>query len=349
MKALILFVLSMLLFSNISFAHPGRTDQYGGHVCRTNCEDWGLSYGEYHYHNSYTSPQKDNDENIWENIIFWGVIIFAVVGWIIYKIKQNGYYYRPRIDVTPKENGPQKISVTHVKTLIPPDEEVELIGIITDTRVRKNGFYVSRFRSIDDGIHTIVGVYHGRLYKNKQCTIKGTKTYDRRYGMQIRLKNSVIQKISQPMENIKVNFMIWIYFFIECALIYTIFKLIIWLLSLKNISLSDKKKYVVGLIIAAIVFGTAYFYDEQNSIKDGQQYYVNLFPKLDSQKNYRVPALIYTDEDGITISVVYWSNGGETTFYNSYEKLIPGEKVEIKDDEGKEWFIEMTKERVEKR
>jgi hypothetical protein len=31
-------------------AHPGRTDSSGSHTCRTNCESWGLGYGEYHYH-----------------------------------------------------------------------------------------------------------------------------------------------------------------------------------------------------------------------------------------------------------------------------------------------------------
>ena len=40
----------LLLPSNI-FAHPGRTDSSGCHTCRTNCESWGLSYGEYHCHN----------------------------------------------------------------------------------------------------------------------------------------------------------------------------------------------------------------------------------------------------------------------------------------------------------
>jgi len=32
-------------------AHPGNTDRYGCHTCRTNCYKWGLSYGEYHCHN----------------------------------------------------------------------------------------------------------------------------------------------------------------------------------------------------------------------------------------------------------------------------------------------------------
>lgn len=31
-------------------AHPGRTNRYGCHTCRTNCERWGLEYGEYHCH-----------------------------------------------------------------------------------------------------------------------------------------------------------------------------------------------------------------------------------------------------------------------------------------------------------
>jgi len=35
-----------------SFAHPGRTDAYGCHTCRTNCAKWGLSTGEYHCHRS---------------------------------------------------------------------------------------------------------------------------------------------------------------------------------------------------------------------------------------------------------------------------------------------------------
>ena len=33
-----------------SIAHPGRTDIYGCHRCRTNCWSWGLEYGEYHCH-----------------------------------------------------------------------------------------------------------------------------------------------------------------------------------------------------------------------------------------------------------------------------------------------------------
>jgi hypothetical protein len=52
-KVLIILSLSFLIFFSsppIAEAHPGRTDASGGHTCRTNCESWGLGYGEYHYH-----------------------------------------------------------------------------------------------------------------------------------------------------------------------------------------------------------------------------------------------------------------------------------------------------------
>ncbi|WHY66764.1 GDSL-type esterase/lipase family protein [Neobacillus sp. SuZ13] len=41
--------LMMLSIPLSAYAHPGRTDSNGGHYCWTNCEKWGLSYGEYHY------------------------------------------------------------------------------------------------------------------------------------------------------------------------------------------------------------------------------------------------------------------------------------------------------------
>ncbi len=44
-----------------TFAHPGRTDSNGCHVCKSNCENWGLSYGEYHCHN--TGSKNNNNNN----------------------------------------------------------------------------------------------------------------------------------------------------------------------------------------------------------------------------------------------------------------------------------------------
>ena len=58
MKRLILTVSFYLaFFPLVSSAHPGRTDSSGCHTCRTNCPNWGLSYGDYHCHNSKALPQ----------------------------------------------------------------------------------------------------------------------------------------------------------------------------------------------------------------------------------------------------------------------------------------------------
>lgn len=49
-KLILFFVIFSLLFTQVAYAHPGRTDKNGGHTCRTNCEKWGYDYGQYHYH-----------------------------------------------------------------------------------------------------------------------------------------------------------------------------------------------------------------------------------------------------------------------------------------------------------
>ncbi|MCY9518004.1 MBL fold metallo-hydrolase [Paenibacillus apiarius] len=46
-----------------AIAHPGKTDANGGHTCRTNCGQWGLKDGEYHYHNKDGSIRKTGDKN----------------------------------------------------------------------------------------------------------------------------------------------------------------------------------------------------------------------------------------------------------------------------------------------
>src|SRR5688572_2088997 len=69
----ILLFLFLLFFSATSIveAHPGRTDGSGGHTCRTNCESWGLGYGEYHSHgggggstgqSTYAAPAVEANE-----------------------------------------------------------------------------------------------------------------------------------------------------------------------------------------------------------------------------------------------------------------------------------------------
>jgi hypothetical protein len=52
MRKIILLCVMVIMGFNIKvYAHPGNTDANGGHYCWTNCEKWGLEYGEYHYHN----------------------------------------------------------------------------------------------------------------------------------------------------------------------------------------------------------------------------------------------------------------------------------------------------------
>ena len=52
-----IIILSFSFGPTATFAHPGRTDSAGCHTCRTNCPNWGLSYGEYHCHRSKGLPQ----------------------------------------------------------------------------------------------------------------------------------------------------------------------------------------------------------------------------------------------------------------------------------------------------
>jgi len=53
----VVVALALSLGPEVTFAHPGRTDSVGCHTCRTNCPNWGLSYGEYHCHRSKGLPQ----------------------------------------------------------------------------------------------------------------------------------------------------------------------------------------------------------------------------------------------------------------------------------------------------
>jgi hypothetical protein len=63
-KTTILSCVLFMLFTPLAMAHPGRTDASGGHTCRTNCEKWGLKYGEYHYHNGgHSSSSSSNPSN----------------------------------------------------------------------------------------------------------------------------------------------------------------------------------------------------------------------------------------------------------------------------------------------
>lgn len=61
MKKKIGVILTIIIFStSVVFAHPGRTDSNGCHTCKTNCEKYGLKYGEYHCHDGSSSSSSSN-------------------------------------------------------------------------------------------------------------------------------------------------------------------------------------------------------------------------------------------------------------------------------------------------
>lgn len=96
------------------------------------------------------------------------------------------------------------------------------------------------------------------------------------------------------------------------------------------------------------------------------QYYVNVFPDDEGSKNYRLPADIHvyteteegeTSEDRfgqehtetyttkyIIIDKVFWPNGGYLDFDDC--QLEMGDKVLCSDQEGRDWYIELTNEKV---
>jgi hypothetical protein len=53
---LLLSIFCLTLSPTLVYASPGQLDQFGGHVCQTNCLIYGLENGEYHFHNIPASP-----------------------------------------------------------------------------------------------------------------------------------------------------------------------------------------------------------------------------------------------------------------------------------------------------
>jgi hypothetical protein len=55
-----LFLASLLVLSIAlgAYAHPGKTDRYGGHKCYKECAEWDLYYAEYHLHDKNGRPVK---------------------------------------------------------------------------------------------------------------------------------------------------------------------------------------------------------------------------------------------------------------------------------------------------
>lgn len=58
-----LLLLAVFLVPSTVFAHSGSTDSSGGHYCWTNCEQYGLKTGEYHYHDTNNDAVATYDNN----------------------------------------------------------------------------------------------------------------------------------------------------------------------------------------------------------------------------------------------------------------------------------------------
>lgn len=54
-RSSLLFLLLLLLPATVH-SHPGKTDAEGCHVCRTNCDKWGVAKGEKHCHDNESIP-----------------------------------------------------------------------------------------------------------------------------------------------------------------------------------------------------------------------------------------------------------------------------------------------------
>lgn len=107
---------------------------------------------------------------------------------------------------------------------------------------------------------------------------------------------------------------IWIEFLMVLLSIYAIIDLGEEYFKHKGKELSKKTKLLLVWIVILSVGIPYYLYSESQGFDDTNQYYVNMFPEENSQKNYRVPAYISKEEDGILLDTVEWSNGGETSF-----------------------------------
>lgn len=117
----------------------------------------------------------------------------------------------------------------------------------------------------------------------------------------------------------------------------------------KGKELSKKTKLLLVWIVILSVGIPYYLYSESQGFDDTNQYYVNMFPEENSQKNYRVPAYISKEEDGILLDTVEWSNGGETSF-NALNNppLVMSELVKQESDDGETWYVELTHQKADK-
>lgn len=87
MRNISLLLLAAFLIPSSAFAHPGSTDSSDGHYCWTNCEQYGLQTGEYHFHdtNGDTVAAYDNNAGIYDE-----VLAERLHGQILLQVEEHG-------------------------------------------------------------------------------------------------------------------------------------------------------------------------------------------------------------------------------------------------------------------
>lgn len=111
--------------------------------------------------------------------------------------------------------------------------------------------------------------------------------------------------------------------------------------------------YVMGLFVQTTTLGSLFEKEEYKAY-----YYVNMFPSEYVAKNYRVKAEIIATWDewsdgerqrAYRIEKAFMPNGGIISFENNAydnDPLEIGEKININDDKGREWYIMLTAEKA---
>lgn len=118
-------------------------------------------------------------------------------------------------------------------------------------------------------------------------------------------------------------------------------------------------KVIVALIAAVAALSIFTYYYGSDTIGSvfrkyefQTQYYVHLFPEGSKSKNYLVPADLHIKGETIALEKVYWPNGGHTDFgnYDNYdcEEFYMEGHVTLKDNQGREWEVVLTKVKVKK-
>ena len=128
------------------------------------------------------------------------------------------------------------------------------------------------------------------------------------------------------------------------------------LIPIRGIFSSEHRKVflVISLcMILNLIPTTKYGSDTINSIFEMNEYttkyYVHLYPEDNKSKNYKVEADIESnlDEEGRKYHIVkaYFDSKRYITF-TDWDSLHPNKKVMIRDDDGKDWDVELTTEKV---